>query len=365
MFGFFGKKERQAVLNSNEVVTVKAGQDLLSAALFAGFKWGHNCRSGLCGKCRCILRKGKIKPRTDFANTLTPDELAKGTILACQSLLKSDIEVDIELQADQPGVAPEQFTGEIVDTRALTHDILEVVIQCDAAPPDGILAGQYAEVSYQGLPRPRSYSFARSPQRETDNRVRFFIRKVPGGMFTEWLFSSDRKGVRVSLSMPFGDFYLREGGGTMLCMAGGSGMSALKALLEHARDSRVERDVLFLFGARAQRDLYCADEMRELAASWTEGHKFEYVEVLSDEPEDGGWTGPRGYVTDHLVNQYISPGKLDIKQCQAYMCGPPPMIDAFVGILEREGLAEDQIFYDKFEDSSTSAALGGGAAAEA
>lgn len=344
---------------------MKAGQDLLSAALFAGLKWKHDCRNGICGKCRCILNKGKIKARTDFANTLTPDELAEGAILACQSLLKSDIEVGVELQADRPGVAPKTLAGEIIETRALTHDILEVVIRCDAAPPDGILAGQYAEVSYQGLPRPRSYSFARSPQRESDNRVRFFIRKVPGGMFTEWLFSSDRRGTRVSLALPFGDFYLREGGGTMLCMAGGSGMSALKALLERACDSRVERDVLFLFGARAQRDLYCADDMRELAASWTEGRKFEYVEVLSDEPEGDGWTGPRGYVTDHLVEHYINPGKLDIKACQAYMCGPPPMIDAFVNILGREGLAEDQIFYDKFEDASTSPALGGGVAAEA
>ena len=355
MLGTFGaKKEHTAVLNSRESVTVKAGQDILSAALFAGLKWTHGCRKGDCGKCRCVLRKGKIKRRTDFTNTLTPDELQQGVVLACQSLPKSDLEIDVELSSDAAGVAPVNVDGVIAETRSLTHDILEVVVQCDSPPPDGMLAGQYAEMAYPGLSRPRSYSFARSPQRETDNRIRFFIRKVPGGVFTEWLFAADRAGVRLSLALPFGDFYLREGVETMVCLAGGSGMSAVKAVLEHARDSGAKRDVLFLFGARTQNDLYCADEMRELASTWTEGYKFEYVEVLSNEPEDGDWRGARGYVTDHLVNNYLSSGALDIKQCQAYMCGPPPMVDAFIEILNREGLAEDGIFYDKFADASTS-----------
>lgn len=353
MFGLFKPKDRVAVLDSGESLTVKGGQDLLSAALMAGLKWQHDCRQGNCSKCRCILRKGKIKPKTDFANALTPDELAQGTILACQSLLKSDIEVSVELDTADQRIAPQKITGTITETNALTHDIMEVVVRCDTPPPAGILAGQYAEVSYEGLPKPRSYSFARSPEREHDC-VRFFIRKVPKGTFTEWLFAGNRVGTPLTLTLPFGDFYMREGDETMLCMAGGSGMSALKALLEKACDAKVRRNVLFLFGARAQPDLYCADDMRALAESWTDGYKFEYVEVLSEEPEDSGWQGPRGYVTDHLVANYSSTGKIDIKKCQAYMCGPPPMIDAFIDILHREGLDDSKIFYDKFLDASTS-----------
>ena len=109
----------------------------------------------------------------------------------------------------------------------------------------------------------------------------------------------------------------------IVCVAGGSGMSSIKALLEHAANVGCARDVVFLFGARAQRDLYCLDEMESLSARWHPQHSMRFLPILSDEPEDSDWAGLRGMVTEQIALQ-----ELDWSKAQGYLCGPPGMIDA-------------------------------------
>lgn len=351
MFGWLRKTPKQATINGERALTVPPGQNLLQAALEAGLDWPHDCRVGSCGTCRCRLARGKIKALADFSYVLTPEQLDAGTILACQTQLKGDIEVEVELGAGE-SAAPETCGGVIKHVRALTHDLVELLVEADAAFPEGMLAGQYAEVSHAGIAKPRCYSFARAPAREDARIARFYIRHVPGGEFTDWLFGGDREGERLTLSAPYGSFRLHPGGAAMICIAGGSGMSAVKAVLEHACDTQAERDAVFLFGARGRRDLYCADEMEDIRARWHPRHSFEYIEVLSDEPGDD-WQGARGYVTTHLKTQFLDTGKLQAADCEAYMCGPPPMIDSGIALLTEAGLAEDRIFYDKFLDAST------------
>jgi NAD(P)H-flavin reductase len=71
------------------------------------------------------------------------------------------------------------------------------------------------------------------------------------------------------------------------------------------------------------------------------------------EPEESDWTGPRGMVTDFLKSDYIEKGKLNMKECQGYLCGPPPMIDAAIKEFTSEGMPNDEIFFDKFLDSGS------------
>ena len=331
---------------------MKAGENLLAAGLAAGLDWPHDCRVGSCGTCRCTLKKGRIKPLNDFSYVLTPDQLEQGMILACQTSLKSDVEVEVELGGGDR-VAVETREGTLKSVRKLTHDIVEMTVSCDAPLPGGILAGQYAEISYPGLSSPRSYSFAKAPENENAGEATFYVRRVPGGEFTEWLFGENREGTRVTVAGPYGDFWLRESDAPMICIAGGSGMSAVKAVLEAACNKQVRRDAVFLFGARTQADIYCRSEMGGVHSNWHSGHKFEFEFVLSNEPDDSDWDGPRGLVTDHLNRRYIEPGVLDAGVCQAYMCGPPPMIDAGIKALTEAGLREENIFYDKFLDAST------------
>jgi ferredoxin len=98
MFSFFNKKkDHTAIVNSTESLTVKVGQNLLATALDAGLAWPHDCRVGSCGKCKCKLVEGKITPTSDFAYTLEAEDLNDGYILACQTRLKKDIKVEVNL----------------------------------------------------------------------------------------------------------------------------------------------------------------------------------------------------------------------------------------------------------------------------
>lgn len=246
--------------------------------------------------------------------------------------------------------------GVLKAVRHLTYDTVELVIKVDeGSPPLNALAGQYATLLTEDLDKPRAFSFARAPSMEAPDEYTFFVRKVEGGAFSTWLFAKDRTGASVTMAGPLGKFCLDTSGKTIVAIAGGSGMSAIKALLEDAAHRKIKRDCVFLYGARAQRDLYCQDEIAEIHKHWAPKHKFESMMVLSEEPTHSGWTGARGLVTDYLNKHYIQSGKLDVNNVEVYFCGPPPMVDAGVNVLTAKGLSRQNIHYDKFEDSTSPA----------
>ena len=356
MFGF-GKKDKKtdfdAVVNNGEAtVTVKKGDNLLKAALESGLAWPHDCRVGSCGTCKCVVKKGKIKALTDFSYVLDGDQLKAGTVLACQTVLKTDIEVEVEM-GDTPVAEILNLNGKISSVTDLTHDIKELVVKCDGNFTRDMMAGQYAEISITDISTPRSYSFAKAPKNENEGEFSFYIRKVPGGEFTEWLFAENRVGTDISLSAPFGQFYHRPLPSHMVCMAGGSGMSAIKAILEECVLDQVERNCIFLFGAQTEKDLYCMDDMMRIKEQWNKNYTFEFVEVLSADEEGSSWTGPTGFVTDYFKEAYLDTSKFDLKDAQGYLCGPPPMIDAAIAMLKSGGINEESIYYDKFLDASS------------
>jgi len=353
MFGAFKKKDWKVEVGpSGKTLTVKAGENLLKSALSAGLPWPHDCRVGSCGTCRCTLKEGKVKELSDFAYVLDQEQLKSGMILACQAALRSDIVVEVDLLEDTgETVSVTSHAGAIHRVTPLTHDIVELVIKATDDFPRTALAGQYAEVNASAISKPRSYSFAKTPENEADREITFFVRHVPGGEFTDWLFAGDRVGEAVVVTGPYGSFWLRPGDSRIVCMAGGSGMAPVKSLLESAHNTDTEREVLFLFGARTRRDLYCLDVMKQLQDKWKA--KFEFVPVLSEEPDDSGWEGARGLVTDYLQQAYIDTGKVTMSDSQGYLCGPPPMVDAAVALLQNAGMAKEDIHFDKFLDASS------------
>lgn len=237
-----------------------------------------------------------------------------------------------------------------------THDTFELVVKVeDDAEVFGASAGQFATLRVPGIQRPRSYSFAKSPENEVPGEYTFFIRQVDGGEMSAWLGEKDRTGEPLQISAPLGKFGVDESDKTMICIAGGSGMSAINALLEHAVKLQLPRDCYFFYGARSQRDLYCQEEMHAMKQAWHPQHTFEFVCVLSEEPQDSDWQGPRGFVTDYFKNNYLDTARVDARDSRVFFCGPPPMIDAGVSILSEAGLSSEHIYYDKFEDARSPA----------
>ncbi len=325
---------------------VSPSQTLLEAALAQNIPFPHNCTVGTCGSCKCRLTGGQVSAITDFGYTLSAEELAAGYILACQARLKSRITVEVETAGDNLP-QPATYTGQITSQHPLTHDILAVTVTLDRAMP--YIAGQYASLALPGLAA-RSYSFAAAPERAGKRALTFYIRTVPGGAFTGQLFAGALQNTSLEVTGPHGHFFLRGGDGPIICMAGGSGLAPLLSLLHDARKNRLRRRCVLLFGARTQADLYALDQIEEIKTTWPAD--FTFLPVLSDEPASSGWSGRRGFFTG-MLGEFIPPPQA--ASTQAYMCGPPPMIDAAITALTTLGLPLEAIHYDKFTDSSHAA----------
>ncbi len=338
-------KPRMATLQPlDKTIEVPRDQTLLQAALEQDIAFPHHCTVGTCGNCKCKLLRGNVRAVLDFSYTLSEAEINDGFILACQSMLKNNVEVEIEISDAVPDFPIETFHGVVKETNMLTHDIMEVSVELDRAI--SFTAGQFADIGLEGFGRHRSYSFASAPVAEGTKELKFHVRLVSGGSYTEWLFSEDRTDERFELHGPAGNFWLRPADAPILCIAGGSGMAPIKSILDDALTKNINRPVTYLFGAREQRDLYCLDEMQVLKELWP--RQFNYIPVLSEEAEDSSWKGMRGLVTDFINDESTG---MSLPKCHAYLCGPPGMIDAALIELEKNNVNIGQIHYDKFLDS--------------
>jgi len=245
--------------------------------------------------------------------------------------------------------------GVITSLDKLTHDTYELTVTYEGTGFVEAQAGQYGILEVEGVDKPRAYSFAKAPCLENPNEVTFFIRLVPGGEMSKWLVQPNRVGQKVIVGGPMGKFRLDKSDKTIVCIAGGSGMSAINAIVEQAASRQLARDCFFFYGARAQEDLYLQAEMEAIAAQWHPNHNFTFVPVLSEEPDHTDWHGARGLVTQYFKENFLDTNKIDINNMKAFFCGPPAMIDHGATILKAAGLDEDDIGYDKFEDARSPA----------
>lgn len=332
----FWRKSRPKVLTATIngcAISIEPKETLLQAALRQGVDFPYSCRVGGCATCKCRLLEGKVKALTRSEYILSDEELDQGYILACQSEPRSDIRIAVTV-GDAPTLR--RVSGRVVARESLTHDIIELRVQLD----DSLRykPGQFAELALQSLPGlSRSYSFATTVR--PDAQVSFFVRQVPGGVFSTHVHQQTKVGDRVTVAGPLGDFWLRPADAPILLMAGGSGLAPILALLEHALACGVTRPVSLLFGARSQKDLYALATIQKLATDWPV--RFEFVPVLSDESDGSDWSGARGFVTTHMA-EHMTP------DCHAYLCGPPPMIDSAQALLLAHGVVREHIHADRF-----------------
>ncbi len=318
---------------NGQTVSVQRGQTLLQAALQAGIEFPHSCRVGGCATCKCRLLEGRVRELTDTSYLLSDQDFARRTILACQSVPLSDLRIAVDLPATS---ARQRVAGRVIGQDRLTPDITRLRAQLDQAL--AYRGGQYAQLGLAGLPGvQRSYSFANAAR--PDGQVSFFVRQVIGGALSTHVNQHDLIGTAVTVEGPHGDFWLREGAAPLLLVAGGSGLAPVLALLQEALATGVRRPVTLLFGARGPQDLYALDEIETIARQWPE--RFRFVPVLSAVPPRAEWAGERGLVTDHIP-AFLEDG------AQAYLCGPPAMVDAAVAALRARGVAAGHIHADRF-----------------
>lgn len=343
MFSFLKKPKSNLVTVRSEAQSLRVppGKTLLEAMLADGLAMPHDCKVGSCGTCRFKLVDGKIRELSPSALVLEREALANGYRLACQAMPRTDLTIALDAPLLQQQ-AVQEYTSTIAAASRLCPDIINLIV--DLERPLNFTPGQYADLSSPGIDGPRSYSFAFAPAAGAAQQLKFHVRHVPGGAFTDWLFGGDRIGTQLKLTAPFGQFRLKSGSAPMLCIAGGSGLAPIMAILQEALALGAYRPVTLLYGARSQNHLYCLEEIDGLKAAWKAD--FDFRPVLSDEPSESSWSGARGLVTEQIASV------LGLAFHEAYLCGPPAMIDVAEQALLDCGVAQTAIAADRFLDKS-------------
>ena len=318
---------------------VQGGQTLLEALNGAEIWIPSACGGkGSCGYCKVrVLTGGGDEPLPTETPFLDRREVRNHTRLACQVKVRQDM----TLRIPEELLNVKLYAATVKSTVAMTYDIKEIRFTLDEPTDIRHRPGQYVQVlapSPEG-PVSRAYSIS-SPTYENDE-VELNVRLIPGGIGSTYLHNL-QVGDAVSLTGPYGEFVLNEDGeAEIICVGGGAGMAPMKNIIYSLYDRWPERSCWLFFGCRTTRDIFYLKEYEELARKHP---NFHVVYALSDElGPDEKWDGETGFV--HLsVDKYLQPG---VKR-QAFLCGPPPMIDAVTEVLKEKGLRERDIFYDKF-----------------
>ena len=330
-----------------ETVEVEEDQTILDACLRAGIWLPHACCHGLCATCKVQVLEGDVEHGEASPFALMDFEREEGKCLACVSVPESDlvIEADIEEDPDAEVHPVEDFRGRVTALEDITPTAKRVVIELDR--PMSFQAGQYLRLELPGIEQARPFSMANPPSR--GETVELQIRLVPGGEATTYVHERLAEGDEVSLTGPYGRFFVRKSAPeSMLFLAGGTGLSSPKGMILDLLEDGETRQITLVHGVRNLAELYDRELFEELAAKH---ENFTYIPALSEPREEDAWTGATGYV--HEVAKAHFEG--EFRGNKAYMCGPPAMIDACVTTLMQGRLFERDMFMEKFLSAADAA----------
>ena len=325
-------------------IEVNEDETVLNAAFRQGVSLTHGCREGQCSACKSFLLDGDLEMEKYSTFALPEYESEEGYVLLCRSHAYSDLEVELInydediLRLGIPIVTLQTIVEEI---EPLTHDIKRLVLKI-VEPGQRMLftAGQYADIGIPGSDERRAYSMANTPL--TNDHLEFMIKIFPGGRFSSLLEGGISIGQELEVKGPYGVFMLREKSNSdIICIGGGSGMAPLWSLLNSMAERGIERKATYYYGARTPKDLFYLDRLQQLEERLP---GFRFVPALSMATAEDEWDGETGLITE-VLDRNLEAGQT---QMQAYLCGPPPMIDAAIPVLVRKGISEDRIFFDKF-----------------
>ncbi|MEU6783767.1 globin domain-containing protein [Nonomuraea angiospora] len=238
----------------------------------------------------------------------------------------------IDSAASDSGVSPAWWPAEVIDHELRHPDIAVLTLRPAERLP--YTPGQYVNVQTARWPRVwRTFSIANAPR--ADNTLRLHVRSVPGGWVSTTLIRHTRIGDALLLGPPMGtmapcESSLRD----VLCVAGGTGLAPLKAIIEHIIASGRRPNIHLLYGARTVEELYDLPDLIRMESS------FPWLRVLPVVSGQPGFGGMRGHLPE-VVQRFHSWAEHDV-----YVCGPTGMVNETVRRLQIDGVPLSRIHRD-------------------
>ncbi|MGM0620922.1 MAG: NADH:ubiquinone reductase (Na(+)-transporting) subunit F [Bacteroidota bacterium] len=339
---------------------------------------------GTCAMCRCQIHEGAgsiLPTETDF---FTRKEQNENWRLACQVKVKEDLKIEVPKEV----LGVKKWECEVVSNKNVATFIKEFVVKLPEGENLNFKSGGYIqidvpkiEVDFKDIevddkfredwenfgmfdlkmknPEPtfRAYSMANHPAEGNIimlniriatppwDRANNGFKKVNPGICSSYIFSR-KPGDKVTISGPYGEFFLKDNDNEMMFVGGGAGMAPMRSHLFHLFHTLKTSDkkVTFWYGARSWKEVFYYDQFRDIEKEFD---NFEFHLALSEPQPEDNWDGPTGFIHQVIYDNYLSNHE-EPEEIDYYMCGPPMMNDACQKMLYNLGVPEENIAFDDF-----------------
>ena len=365
--------------DASKSVRTPAGDKLLGALSGQNIFIPSACGGGgTCGQCRVKVKSGGGDILATELDHITKKEAKDGCRLACQVTVRTDM----DLEVDEEIFGVKKWQCEVISNNNQATFIKELLLKI----PDGeevlFKAGGYIqieapahEVRYADFDIPeeyrgdwvkyglfdlvstvdedalRAYSMANYPDEKGMIMLNVRIATPPKagmapGKMSSYIFNL-KAGDKVTISGPFGEFFVKETDAEMVFVGGGAGMAPMRShIFNQLKSVKTKRKMSFWYGARSTREVFYQQDFDQLAA---ENDNFVWHVALSDPLPEDNWTGYTGFIHNVLFENYLKQHKAP-EDCEFYMCGPPIMNASVIAMLESLGVESENILLDDFGD---------------
>jgi len=377
----------EVTININDgekALVVEPGQTLLSALGSNKIFLPSACGGGgTCAMCRCQVDSGAGSILPTETGYFTRKEAANNWRLACQVKVKEDM--DMQIPAEVMGI--KKWECEVVSNDGQATFIKEFVVKL----PDGEIldfkSGGYIQIDvpkidvdfkdmdieeeYRGEwekfgmydltmknPEPtyRAYSMANHPAEGNIvmlniriatppwDRVAGGFQKVNPGICSSFIFSR-KPGDKVTVSGPYGEFFIKETEREMMFIGGGAGMAPMRSHIFHLFHTlKTGRKATFWYGARSKKEIFYEDHFRAIEKEFP---NFKFTIALSEPLPEDNWEGSTGFIHQVIHDEYLS-NHDEPEDIEYYLCGPPMMNDAITKMLYDLGVPDEMVDFDDF-----------------
>lgn len=365
--------------DEDKAFVAQPGDKLLTALANNGIFISSACGGGgSCGQCRVTVKSGGGDILPTELGHISKGEAKEGCRLACQVSVKQDM--DIELPEEIFGIRKWECTvisndnkatfikelklgipdGESVPFRAGGYIQIEApahhVKYADFDVPEEYRAdwerfGFFKLESKVDEPVLRAYSMANYPEEEGIIMLNVRIASpppnnlsLPPGQMSSFIWSL-KEGDKVTISGPFGEFFAKDTDAEMVFVGGGAGMAPMRShIFDQLRRLKSDRKMSFWYGARSKREMFYVEDFDMLQ---DENENFQWHVALSDPQPEDNWEGYTGFIHNVLFENYLKDHEAP-EDCEFYMCGPPMMNAAVIGMLKDLGVEDENILLDDF-----------------
>ena len=367
--------------DDDKSLKVRPGSTLLSALATESIFLPSACGGGgTCAMCKCQVDEGGGEILPTEKGHITRTEAKDNWRLACQVKIKEDMKVHVPDEIFNI----QKWDCTVRSNKNVATFIKELILELPKGENLDFTAGGYIQIDipeYHNLKFKdfnvekeyhedwdkfkiwdvianndedcfRAYSMANHPAE--GNIVMLNVRiatpppalwgQVPPAIASSYIFNL-KEGDKVTISGPFGEFFVKDTEREMVYLGGGAGMAPMRSHLFDLLDTNnSDRKITFFYGARSAREMFYHEDFLRLEK---ENPNFKYVVGLSEPMPEDNWEGPTGFIHNVAFDEYLKDHE-DPSEIEYYMCGPPMMIDACDKMLYDLGVERDMIAYDSF-----------------